>query len=157
MHIRPFLPTDAAVLSTVFHDAVHGVGAHYYTPDQVNAWSAGPGPPDRFVARMTDGRDVFVATDPQGCPQGFIELEPDGHIDRFYCHPAHTRMGMGLALFTRLQDAARTRGIPTLTVEASEPAKRFFEKVGFVTLHRRDFDMRGVRMHNYAMAKDLAP
>lgn len=157
MHIRPFHPSDAALLPTVFHDAVHGIGALYYTPAQINAWSAAPGAPASFVARLCDGRDVFVAADPQNHPLGFIELEPNGHIDRFYCRPECTRMGMGLALYTRLEAAARARGIATLTVEASTPAQRFFDKMGFKTLHRRDFDLRGVAMHNYAMVKTLAP
>jgi putative acetyltransferase len=40
-------------------------------------------------------------------------------------------------------------------VEASEPARRFFLKHGFSELHRRNFEIGGVPIHNYAMEKRL--
>jgi putative acetyltransferase len=39
--------------------------------------------------------------------------------------------------------------------EASEAARRFFLKKGLVVLHRRDFEVRGVAIHNHAVEKRL--
>jgi putative acetyltransferase len=40
-------------------------------------------------------------------------------------------------------------------VEASEPARRFFLKRGYAVLERRDFEIGGVPIHNYAMERRL--
>ena len=40
--------------------------------------------------------------------------------------------------------------------EASELARRFFERKGFVVLERQDKILRGVPIHNYRMAKTLS-
>jgi len=51
--------------------------------------------------------------------------------------------------------AARAQGIQRLFTEASELARRFFERKGFTVLERQDKILRGVPIHNYRMAKTL--
>jgi putative acetyltransferase len=40
-------------------------------------------------------------------------------------------------------------------VEASEAARRLFERRGFTVVRRRDLDLDGVAIHNFAMVKRL--
>jgi putative acetyltransferase len=40
-------------------------------------------------------------------------------------------------------------------VEASEPARRMFERKGFTVLDRRELVRDGVALHNFAMEKGL--
>jgi hypothetical protein len=49
----------------------------------------------------------------------------------------------------------RARGIARLYTEASEPARRFFAKRGFVEVSRNDFEIVGVPIHNFRMEKSL--
>jgi putative acetyltransferase len=59
--------------------------------------------------------------------------------------------------FSRLDDAIGTeapaQGIERLFTEASELARRFFERKGFLALQRQDKILRGVSIRNYRMAK----
>lgn len=112
-------------------------------------------PADRFLARVSDGRAVFVAVGTGDSPVAFIELERDGHIDFLYCHPDVAGSGVGKALFDRLEEAALADGLSRLYVEASEAARRFFLKEGFTLIRRRDFARYGVQIHNYLMEKQL--
>jgi putative acetyltransferase len=50
---------------------------------------------------------------------------------------------------------ARAAGISRLFVEASENARPVFERAGFIVMRRRDFDVGGVAIHNYAMERTL--
>lgn len=153
MVIRDFVSSDAASLAEVFHEAVHTIGSEDYSRSQTFAWSPAPVSADRFLARVSDGRSVFVAVDDDDNPVGFIELEVDGHIDCFYCHPNFAGIGVGHALYTRLEEAAMKAGFARLYTEASEAARRFFLKVGFDVVKRQDFEYRGVAIHNYVMEK----
>lgn len=155
MIIRAFQPKDAAALAELFHESVRRAGIRDYSPRQVEAWSPAPVPAQAFLARVSDGRCLFVAVTPQDTPLGFIELEPDGHIDCFYCHPDHLGQGIGALLYVRAEDRARATGVQMLHVEASESARHFFRRQGFQEIGRRDFLRHGVAIHNYRMEKPL--
>jgi putative acetyltransferase len=52
---------------------------------------------------------------------------------------------------------ARKQGISRLYTEASELARRLFERKGFAVLERQNKVLSGAPIHNYRMAKDLRP
>ena len=54
-----------------------------------------------------------------------------------------------------MEAAARQQGIKSLFTEASEPARRLFERKGFAVVKRQDLVVRGAAIHNYRMAKAL--
>lgn len=155
MKIRDFRPEDSAALANIFHDAVHAIGSKDYSQSQTNAWSPAPVSAGRFLARVSDGRSVFVAVSDDDKPMGFIELENDGHIDCFYCHSNFAGSGVGNALYDRLESAALATGLSRLYTEASEAARRFFLRAGFTLVVRRDFERNGVQIHNYLMEKKI--
>ena len=63
--------------------------------------------------------------------------------------------GAATLLLDELERVARSAGITRLYVEASEPARRVFERRGYMVTARRDFDISGVAIHNYAMERLL--
>lgn len=155
MHIRPFRPEDAPALARIFHAAVHQIGGLHYSPEQVKAWAPVVPSSERFLERGADGRILLVAADESDRPLAFGDLEKDGHIDLLYCRPDVAGTGVASALYDRLEAAAGDRGIGRLHVEASEPARRFFLRKGFIVLRRREFILDGVALHNFAMEKRL--
>ena len=155
MNVRPFREADAPALAAIFHAAVHGIGARYYSAEQVAAWSPREPDAERFRERCSDGRLVLVAVDEDDRPVAYIDLEADGHIDHLFCRPDLAGTGVAAMLHDRLEAEAAARGIRMLHVEASEPARRFFLRRGFSTVRRRDFEIQGVPIHNFAMEKRL--
>lgn len=155
MKIRNFKPDDSASLASIFHEAVRAVGRKDYSQAQVKVWSPQPVPADKFLARVSDGRSVFVAVNENDEPIAFIELEENGHIDCFYCHPDAVGTGVGTALFEQLESAALAAGLSRLYVEASEAARRFFLGKGFSLIKRRDFERNNVQIHNFLMEKNF--
>jgi putative acetyltransferase len=153
--IRAYEPRDAAGVADVFYRSVREVARSDYTDEQVKAWVPGPLNVEQGHLRSSDGRLVLVAADQQDRVVGFVDLEPDGHIDRLYRAPEAAGRGIASRLYDRLEAAAREQGIGRLFTEASELARRFFERKGFVMLERQDKILRGVPIHNYRMAKTL--
>lgn len=156
MQIRDFRPADAARLGEIFHLAVQATPDAQYSAAQRHVWSAAPIPAERYLARVTAGAHrVFVAVDALDDPKGFIELQPDGHIDCFYRDPSHRASGLGQQLYEHLEGQARSAGMSRLYVEASDAAQRFFLRQGFTALRLRRFDRHGVEMHHMLMEKHL--
>mgnify|MGYP000898480768 CR=1 FL=1 len=153
--IRPYTDGDAEALAAVFERAVRGIGVRDYSPAQVEAW-IGPEPrADRFRAKMADGRRCWVALDGAGRVTAFVDLEASGHIDLLFADPDVAGRGVAADLLDVLEQTARDEGMTQLYVEASEAARRFLLKRGYAVERRRDFEVRGVAIHNYAMALRL--
>jgi putative acetyltransferase len=155
MHIRQYRETDAVAVAAIFVQAVTLTGLRGYSAEQVAAWASGDRSPAATHARCSDGRLVLVAVDNEDTPIAFIDLEDDGHIDMLFCAPQHGGRGLASALYARLEAAALSRRMKRLFVEASEIAKPFFASRGFALIRRKDFEVDGVPIHNYAMEKHL--
>lgn len=153
--IRSYERRDAADVADVFYRSVHEVALSDYTPEQVQAWVPGRWEDEREHRRSGDGRLVLVAVGESDHVVAFIDLEPDGHIDRLFCAPEAAGQGVASRLYDAVEAAALAQGISRLFTEASELARRFFERKGFTVLERQDKILRSVPIHNYRMAKTL--
>jgi putative acetyltransferase len=155
IEIREGRVEDAPELAQLYHASVRGIGAQYYSGEQVRAWSPAPPDPSRFTARMQDGRTFLVAVSGDGSILAYGDLEANGHIDHLYARPDVAGTGIAARLYERLEERARDETIERLFVEASEPASRFFAKRGFRIVERNDFQIAGVPIHNFRMEKLL--
>jgi putative acetyltransferase len=151
--IRPYRDADAEAMARLYYDSARTLGARRYSPEQVAAWAPAPLDPADVRRRAADGRITLVAVDDADQVIAYGDLEADGHIDHLYCSPDAAGSGAAGAVLDAL--LARAEGLPRLYVEASELARGLFERKGFVVERRRDFEVRGVAIHNYAMARRL--
>jgi putative acetyltransferase len=153
--IRAYAPRDAADLADVFFRSVRQVALSAYTAAQVKAWAPEPRTAEWAHGEAIDGRLVLVAANADDRPVAYIDLEPNGHIDRVFCAPEAAGQGIASRLYDAVEAAAREQGIRSLFTEASELARRLFERKGFAVVERQDLVIRGVAIHNYRMAKAL--
>ena len=153
--IRVYDPRDAADLADVFFRSVRQVTLSDYTAAQVQAWAPEPRTAEWAHTEASDGRLVLVAVNEGDRPVADIDLEPNGHINRLFCAPEAAGQGIASRLYDDVEAAAREQGIRSLFTEASELARRLFERKGFSVVERQDMVIRGVAIHNYRMTKDL--
>ena len=151
--IRRGRPDDAQQASELFYHTIHAINSRDYSSDQIEAWAPENMDADGWWKPVAE-KTVFVA-ERGGEILGFAELEPDGHIDRFYCHSKHQRCGIGSSLMNEIENTARANEISRLYTEASITARPFFERRGFETLAERQVEIRGVVLINFAMQKIL--
>ncbi len=157
--IRPFVESDADGLAALTLSAIHAIGGLRYSHVQIDAWAARHPGPDRFVARHAKGDLIFVAVDAHDISVAYSLLElgdgASGHLDMLYCHPDHSGKGLADRLLEAAEESARRNAITRLFTEASELARPAFKRAGYEVLHRRNFEIEGVAIHNYAMEKHL--
>ncbi len=164
--LRLFRKSDASALADVTLAAIRAVGSRYYSAEQVGAWAARHPGPERFLERAAKGDWIMVAAADGDAPVAYALLEHadegrnaqtgGGHLDMLYCHPDHTRKGLADALLAKAEEFARETGHARLFTEASELARPAFERAGYTVQSRRDFEIEGVAIHNYAMEKRLS-
>ena len=154
--VRAYGSDDAAPLAALVRASVLTLGLNDYSTEQVTAWASNLPDAAAMAARCSDGRQVWVAEDSgSGEILGFTDLESSGHIDMLYVAPGAKGGGVADALTDALVMYARKNAVSDIVVEASEAARRFYRKRGFIERGRKERVIDGVTLHNYAMALKL--
>lgn len=156
IRFRDYQGGDAAEMAIIYYDAVRRLGPRRYSAEQVAAWAPEVPSTAALAQRAEDGRTTIVTEDAAGHLLGFADLEPNGHIDLFYCRPETAGSGLASDLLDALLARAGALGIGALHVEASELARSLFERKGFRLVERRDFVLRDVAIHHYRLERRAA-
>jgi putative acetyltransferase len=154
--IRRYEAADAGGVADVFFRSVREVAASDYSEAQRMAWMPELRSTGQIHGWAGDGRLVLVAADEDDRVVAFTDLEADGHVDHLFCAPEAAGRGVAARLCDAVEMAAREQGIGRLYTEASELARRRFERQGYTLIARQDLVVRGVPIHNYRMAKVLS-
>jgi putative acetyltransferase len=152
--LRPFLPADALILREIFRDSIEDLTADDYTEAQQAAWASVAADSAEFGKKLS-GQLTLVAT-LEGSPVGFASLEGKEKIDMLYVHPAAVGQGVGAMLVDALEKLAGARGTARLRVDASDSARGFFEKRGYVAQQRNTVSVGDEWLANTTMQKQLA-
>ena len=152
--LRPMLPADVADLAEIFRASVEDLTADDYSEAQQEAWASAADDEEEFGQKLA-GELTLVATY-SGAAVGFASLADNTRIDMLYVHPAASGQGAGAMLCDALEKLAAARGSKELTVDASDTARGFFERRGFVAKTRNTVSLGGEWLANTTMVKPLA-
>lgn len=88
---------------------------------------------------------------------GTKSVEPGlGHVRHFAVHPDWTRRGIGRAILTFCDRAARAAGVRTFECYSSLNAETFYRALGFVRIREMDIELKPpVVLHGVLMRRDL--
>lgn len=152
--LRRYQPTDVTTLIQIFYSAVHALDHNLYTTAQKRAWAPESMNLDAWSLRFAQKRPWCACL--EDVCVGFIELDPDGHIDCTYIHPDAQGQGIASRLYQTLEQEARELGLQRLYVEASKAAKPIFQHWGFELCHTNEIHRAGEVLINYSMEKWLS-
>jgi putative acetyltransferase len=151
--LRPYLPDDVSVLREIFRDSIEGLTEDDYTVAQQEAWASAADDEAAFGKKL-GGQLTLVAT-MQGSPVGFASLAGRDRIDMLYVHPGAAGHGVGAMLADALEKLAGARGAEKLAVDASDSARGFFEKRGYVAQQRNTVSVGDEWLANTTLSKPL--
>ena len=152
--LRPFLAEDTALLAEIFRELIAELTADDYSEAQQEAWASAADDVAAFGKRLA-GELTLIAT-LEGSPVGFAALAGKDKIDMLYVHPAATGQGVGNMLIDALEKLAGSRGVAKLSVDASDSARGFFEKRGYIAQQRNSVSVGDEWLANTTLQKQLA-
>lgn len=152
--LRPFLPSDTALLAEIFRASISELTAEDYSEAQQAAWMASAGDEEAFGKRLA-GELTLVAT-VNGEAVGFAALKGKDVVDMLYVHPAVAGQGVGAQLIDALEKLAAARGATKLTADASDTALGFFQRRGYVPQQRNSVARDDEWLANTTVQKTLA-
>jgi putative acetyltransferase len=152
--LRPFLPEDAPLLAEIFRASIADLTGDDYSEAQQEAWTSAAEDEAAFGKKLASQLTLIATM--EGSPVGFASLEGNDKIDMLYVHPAVAGQGVGAMLVEALEKLAGGRGITKLKVDASDSARGFFEKRGYVAQQRNTVSLAGEWLANTTLQKQLA-
>jgi putative acetyltransferase len=152
--LRPFLAEDAPFLAEIFRESITELTSDDYSEAQQEAWAASADDLSAFAKRLSS-QLTLVAT-MEGSLVGFASLAGRDMIDMLYVHPAAAGHGVGAMLADALEKLAGSRGAERLKVDASDTARGFFEKRGYVAQQRNSISIGDEWLANTTLHKQLA-
>jgi putative acetyltransferase len=153
--LRPYLPADALLLAEIFRASIAELTAEDYSEAQRVVWSAVADDEAAFGARLA--QELTLVATLGGSVVGFVSLKGADQVDLLYVHPAVAGQGIGAMLCDAVERLAAARGTPRLVVDASDSARGFFERRGYVA-QQRNTVLRGDEwLANTTMEKKLTP
>ena len=137
--IRRAGPHDGDAIAAAHIDSIRSIGPHYYDDNVVQNWCAGL-EGSLYAGAMTRGEVFFIAVATANPSEvlGFSTHRVDEgvHGTAVYVRGTAVRQGIGSALFSAAETAARTAGATTIQIDASLPAVDFYKAHGFEELDR---------------------
>ena len=80
----------------------------------------------------------------------------DDHILRVFVEPAFQKQGLGKLLMQKLEHKALSAEISIVKLDASLPAKRFYDLLGYITVEKTFVKVdKGQKLHYFKMQKSI--
>jgi putative acetyltransferase len=152
--LRPYLVDDAPLLREIFSASIEQLTGDDYSEAQREAWAASADDEAAFGKRL--GSQLTLVATMAGSTVGFASLASGNKIDMLYVHPAVAGQGVGAMLADALEKLAGSRGAALLIVDASDSARGFFEKRGYVAQQRNTVMVGGEWLANTTLHKQFA-
>jgi putative acetyltransferase len=153
--LRPMLPADVPLLAEIFRASIEDLTGEDYSEAQQEAWASAADDEEEFGEKL--GKELTLVATHEGAAIGFAALADNSRIDMLYVHSAAAGQGAGTMLVDALEKLAAARGTKEISVEASDTARDFFQKRGFVAQRRNTVSLGGEWLGNTTMTKKLNP
>ena len=129
------------------------------SPDQISYMLSVIYAPGTLRKQMTDGSQTYLIVKTEDGPQGFAAFGPRTDapdvfkLYKLYVLPSNQHKGCGRALIEEVKRRLLSIGVHTLdlNVNRHNPAKDFYEKLGFTVIREEDIPVGPYWMNDYVM------
>lgn len=152
--VRDYRPEDVQALANIYFNTIHKINIQHYTEEQVEVWAPKSSlEAEKWTKKFSRTKPIIAIIGEDIV--GFAELEPNGHIDCFYCHHEWIGKGVGAALMKEILQRAKNSPVSLIFAEVSLTAKPFFEKWEFRIVTQQTIVKKGVELTNFKMERTV--
>lgn len=141
---------DEVAIAQIFESSIMELTSAHYTLEQRQVWVKRPEPPVQFWTKRCARMNPFVVVVSNEIA-GFVELEPNGHIDCTYASPKFAGKGHMSELMRHVIQHAKSKHLKRLFAEVSHTAKPFFARHGFQSVRNNVIEKEGILVENTLM------
>lgn len=161
LSIRKATPPDVALIREIAHQTWPVAYKEILSPQSLQYMLGYFYSEDALEKQIQEGQQFFIA-ELDNLPVGFgsVSLHAPGtcKLNKLYVLPQQQKTGAGRALMDEAFRLAKTMNAAQLilNVNRNNPARFFYEKLGFSIIKEEDVDLgNGVVQEDYVMAKPV--
>ena len=151
--VRRYQDGDHLFIGRIYQEAIHRLACRDYSKEQLEAWAGTKGDPEewsRAWKARCERKQPFVKV-LDGRVVGFIDLDPDGHIDCAFVDPDYAGQGVMDEIMGEVKKEAARLGLRRLHAEVSVTARPFFDRQGFTWVSDHVAIIKGIGLANFIM------
>ncbi len=124
-----------------------------YDPEQIDAWIDTVNDKEHWLGRIIV--QYFLVAETDNKIVGFGSLGKKDFLDLLYIRHEYQHRGIAGKIYSELENESRKLGSKKLYSEVSITARPFFEKRGFSFEKENRFFLKGIKIVNFRMSKNL--
>jgi N-acetylglutamate synthase-like GNAT family acetyltransferase len=131
--IRKAEPSDAEAIIEIVRSSIvtQCASDHRNDADTLTHWLSNK-TPQNFLTWISNPDNFCVVAESDKSLKGVGLLHRSGEIRLFYLSPTTLRQGLGRAIYSALEEAARRWGLEVIHLHSTPNARFFYEAQGFV-------------------------
>lgn len=150
---KVFRPSDLTAVKSLVQTTIDACYPQVYPKEAVQFfkdWHCD----EKILKNAREGYTILLLQDSRTVGTGTIV---DDEVMRVFVDPAFQRCGCGRLIMRRLEERAVSNSIDVVKLDASLPAKTFYDALGYVTVEQAFREVgNGKRLDFYRMEKALA-
>lgn len=133
MKIREFRDGDEIQIQKLHFESIRTLTKDY-SKEQMDAWSPKDGNLERWRESLKSTIS-YVAEDKNEIV-GFGDITSKGYLWRLYISPRYFGKNIGSEILILLEKKAKDIGLKEITLDSSIPARKFYEKHGYIMIKK---------------------
>ena len=152
MRIREFTNSDLANVKSLVYRTIDSSYSSVYCAEAVQFFKDWHHD-EKILENAEKGYTIILEKSNKMVGTGSIV---DNEIMRVFVDPAFQKQGFGKLIMKKLEEKALSLGIGVIKLDASIPAKRFYDDLGYITLEETFLELKdNKRLDYYKMQKSL--
>ena len=152
MSVREFLNNDLVDVKSLVHRTIDVCYSSVYCAEAVQFFKDWHHD-EKILENAEKGYTIILEKSNKMVGTGSIV---DNEIMRVFVDPAFQKQGFGKLIMKKLEEKALSQGIDVIKLDASIPAKKFYDDLGYITLEETFLELKdNKRLDYYKMQKSL--
>ncbi len=162
--IRQAIVSDAPIIQNLAETIWWPTYSSILKPDQIRYMLDHIYDLNTITKQITTGSQCYLVMEENSTPVGFASYskrseDPSVHkLHKLYCLPARQGQGNGRQLLAAVEKRTLEEGnkLLDLNVNKFNPARSFYEKMGFSVIYEEDIPIGPYWMNDFVMRKQLS-
>jgi GNAT superfamily N-acetyltransferase len=152
MRIREFKSSDLADVKSLVDGTIGACYSSVYCPEAVQFFKDWHHD-EKILENAEKGYTIILEENNKTVGTGTIV---GNEIIRVFVNPAFQKQGFGKLIMSKLEEKALSLGIDVIKLDASIPAKKFYDDLGYTTLEETFVELKdNKRLDYYKMQKSI--
>ena len=153
MNLKQITKKNQLELKKIYFNSIISIDESIYSIEQKRAWASQAWDNKNFDLSINEGKGWMIKNKAEII--AFALRYPLNRISLLYCKGDSQRKGYGTKLLNKLEEEAKTEGLPFLSTEASLISYKLFLRNNWQIIRKEKIIIKNIIFERYKMIKNF--